>query len=141
MTPKWVAGPCELPARHRALVNLPIIATLCTLGRDAPMLSAVWYEWAEGGISCTVPPDGVIARNVTLRASVGLLIAGDSRPYCGIEYRGDVTVSDDYLPTLTRLARRYLGSRDGERYLVGHPANLLLRMEAGRFRMWDDATS
>jgi hypothetical protein len=134
-----VKGPTELPERHRALVSLPIIATLCTIGRDSPILSAVWYEWADGGINICVPPGGVIARNVTRRPWVGLLVAGTDRPYCGIEYRGDVTVHQEYLPALSRLATRYLGVRAGAEYLVGHPASLVLRMESGRFRLWDDA--
>jgi len=139
--PKWVTGPCSLPVRHQSLVDVPLIATLCTLGRDAPMLSAVWYEWINGGINCAVPPDGVIARNLARRPWVGLMVAGTSPPYCGVEYRGEVVVTDDYLPVLSRLARRYLGSREGERYMVGHPPNLHLRLEVGRFRMWDDAAT
>lgn len=135
----WVPGPAELPLRHRALVELPIIATLCTLGRDGPMLSAVWYEWADGGVSCSVPPDGVIERNVRRHPWAALLIAGTDRPYCGIEYRGEVTTRDDYLPVLTRLAIRYLGVLAGAEYLLGHPVNLHLRMLQGRFRLWDDA--
>ena len=139
--PKWVAGPCSLLPRHQDLVELPIIATLCTVGSSGPFLSAVWYEWAEGGISCTVPPDGVIARNVARRPEVAVLVAGAAPPYCGIEYRGAAAVSTDYLPVLTRLARRYLGLEAGAAYMVGHPPNLLLRMESGRFRLWDDAAS
>jgi hypothetical protein len=135
----WVRGPAELPPRHRALVELPLIATLCTLGRDGPMLSAVWYEWADGGMSCSVPPDGVIERNVRRNPWAALLVAGTDRPYCGIEYRGEVATRDDYLPVLTRLAIRYLGVLAGAEYLVGHPANLHLRMQHGRFRLWDDA--
>jgi hypothetical protein len=135
----WVRGPAELPLRHRALVERPIIATLCTLGREGPMLSAVWYEWADGGMSCSVPPDGVIERNVRRNSWAALLIAGADRPYCGIEYRGEVTIGDDYLPVLTRLATRYLGVPADAEYLDGHPANLHLRMEQGRFRLWDDA--
>lgn len=136
---KWVSGPAELSERHQALVLLPVIATLCTFGAKVPMLSAVWYEWHDGGVNCSVPPDGVIARNVTREPVAGLLVAGDSRPYCGIEYRGSVAVHDDYLPVLTRLAKRYLGPQDGERYLIGHPPNVILRLERGRFRLWDDA--
>jgi hypothetical protein len=136
----WVKGPAELPMRHRALVELPLIATLCTQGRAGPMLSAVWYEWTGGGISCTIPPDGVIARNIKRQPRVALLVAGADRPYCGIEYRGEATSGDDYLPVLTRLAIRYLGARAGAEYLQGHPANLHLRMEHGRFRLWDDAS-
>jgi hypothetical protein len=136
----WVSGPVELPVRHRALVELPLIATLCTQGRDGPMLSAVWYEWAGGGVSCTIPPDGVIARNLSRQPRAALLVAGADRPYCGIEYRGEVTVSDDYLPVLTTLATRYLGPGPGAQYLRGHPANLHVRMEHGRFRLWDDAS-
>jgi pyridoxamine 5'-phosphate oxidase-like protein len=135
----WVRGPAELPSRHRALVEHPIIGTLCTLGRDGPMLSAVWYEWADGGMSCSVPPDGVIERNIRRNPWAALLIAGADRPYCGIEYRGEVTARDDYLPVLTRLAIRYLGADAGAEYLVGHPVNLHLRMQHGRFRLWDDA--
>lgn len=136
----WVRGPAELPVRHRALVALPIIATLCTQGRDGPMLSAVWYEWIDGGMSCSVPPDGIIERNVRRNSWVALMVPGSDRPYCGIEYRGEVTVRDDYLPVLTRLAMRYLGARAGAEYLVGHPPNVHLRMERGRFRLWDDAS-
>jgi hypothetical protein len=135
----WVRGLSELPLRYRGLVELPIIATLCTLGRDGPMLSAVWYEWEDGGMSCSVPPDGVIGRNLRRNPWAALLVAGTDRPYCGIEYRGEVTTRDDYLPVLTRLAIRYLGVPEGAEYLVGHPANIHLRMETGRFRLWDDA--
>lgn len=137
---KWVSGPAELSMRHRALVELPLIATLCTQGHDGAMLSAVWYEWLRGGISCTVPPDGVIERNVRRKSWAALLVAGTDRPYCGVEYRGEVTVSDDYLPVLTRLATRYLGPQAAVEYLDGHPPNLHLRMERGRFRLWDDAS-
>ena len=135
----WVEAPAELPVRHRALVKLPIIATLLTQGRDGPMLAAVWYEWARGGISCSIPPDGVLARNVRRNPRVALLIAGADRPYCGIEYRGEARLDDDYVPVLRRLARRYLGEGADAEYLVGHPPNRHLRMEHGRFRLWDDA--
>src|ERR1700694_4674852 len=94
----WVSGPAELPVRHRDLVELPIIATLCTQGRDGPMLSAVCDEWARGGMSCSIPPDGVIARNLRRQPQVALLVAGADRPYCGIEYRGQATVREDSPP-------------------------------------------
>lgn len=136
---QWFAGPVDLPERHRALVELPVIATLCTMGRDAPMLSAVWYEWSDGGINCSIPPDGVIARNLNRAPWAALLVAGTERPYCGIEYRGRADLSLDYLPTLTRLATRYLGTQAGAKYLIGHPPNLRVRLEEGRFRIWDDA--
>jgi hypothetical protein len=136
---KWLSGPIDLPARHMALVERPILATLCTQGRDHPMLAAVWYEWSQGGISCSIPPDGVLARNLKRNSWAAILVAGEDRPYYGIEYRGEATLSDNYLPTLTRLATRYLGSRASANYLVGHPPNLLLRLVSGRFRVWDDA--
>lgn len=124
-------------------VREPWCATLATYRADGTvLLSPVWHEWSEGGFNVVILANDVKARHLRRDPRVGLVLAGNSPPYRGIEVSTRASLRADHAAdTLERIAIRYLGAEQGKAYARAAAAEALVvvRLEGGRLRTWDFA--
>jgi PPOX class probable F420-dependent enzyme len=120
----------------------PRVAVLATLRPDgAVQLSPVWHEWRDGGFNLWIGIDDVKARHLRRDPRATLVVAGSEPPLKGVELRGRARfIQDDVTETGVRIASRYVGRIEGERFagtLVGE--SVVVRLEPGELRVWDFA--
>jgi PPOX class probable F420-dependent enzyme len=123
------------------LLELPIVAVLATYRRDGSvLLSPVWHEWRDGGFNVVTGSGDVKPGHLRRDPRASIVVCDDTPPYRGIELRATARLSvldDQTIPR--RIAVRYLGVEEGERYLEGGYDDLLIRLEPGEIRAWDFA--
>ena len=120
----------------------PRVAVLATLRPDgAVQLSPVWHEWRDGEFNLWIGIDDVKARHLRRDPRATLVVAGSEPPLKGVELRGRARfIQDDVTETGVRIASRYVGRIEGERFagtLVGE--SVVVRLEPGELRVWDFA--
>src|SRR5688500_8872069 len=128
------------PEDVTALLVAPKCATLATYRRDGTaLLSPVWHEWRDGGFNVHLGGGGVNARHVRRDPRASIVVYDDAPPYAGIELRGEARLtSEAERDVLRRLAVRYLGERDGNKYADAATwEGIVLRLEPGDLRVWD----
>jgi PPOX class probable F420-dependent enzyme len=123
------------------LLELPRVAVLATYRRDGTvLLSPVWHEWRDGGFNVLTGSGNVKAQHLRADPRAGLVVYEDSPPYRGLELRTLARLSPlDDASIVLRVAVRYLGEEEGERYVAGGGDDLLIRLEPGHVRAWDFA--
>ena len=122
------------------LLAAPKCATLATYRRDGTvLLSPVWHEWRGGGFSVHLGAGGINARLLRRDPRTSIVVYDDVPPYGGVELRGEGRLTwEDERPTLRRLAIRYLGEPEGNRYAdAANWEGIVLRLEPGELRVWD----
>jgi PPOX class probable F420-dependent enzyme len=120
----------------------PITATLATYQADGTVrLSAVWFEWSDGGFSIVIGRDGVMARHLGHDPRASLAVHESAPPWRGIEMRTIAEFTDGpAAETDRRMAVRYLGRDRAEAFASAEPeAQILVRLEPGELRAWDFA--
>jgi hypothetical protein len=83
----------------------------------------VWYSYQPGGLLTVLTGRrSRKARVIRAAGRFGPCVQDDSPPYCYVSVEGPV-VSEEELDPVERLAvaRRYLGSAGGDRYVAGSP--------------------
>jgi PPOX class probable F420-dependent enzyme len=120
----------------------PRVAILATLRADGSVqLSPVWHEWRDGGFNVWIGIDDVKGRHLRRDPRATIVVAGSEPPLRGIEVRGTVSlIEQDVLEAGTRIASRYVGRIEGERFarsLDGE--SLVARLVPGELRVWDFA--
>jgi PPOX class probable F420-dependent enzyme len=130
-----------MPDELGDLLELPLVAVLATYRRDGTvLLSPVWHEWRDGGFNVVTGARDVKAGHLRRDPRASIVVCDDSPPYRGLELRAEARLrllDDDSIPR--RIAVRYLGVEEGERYLEGGGDDLLVRLEPGELRAWDFA--
>ncbi|HCU73543.1 MAG TPA: hypothetical protein DGO43_07025 [Chloroflexi bacterium] len=124
------------------LLDRPILATLGTVRKDGSiLLSPVWHEWTDGAFSVVIWAGDIKARNIGRNPRASVLVAEQTPPYRGIEARGDATVEVglDLMPTVRRLAQRYIGKEAGLVYAESFSDDelALVRLVPRTQRAWD----
>jgi PPOX class probable F420-dependent enzyme len=122
-------------------VELPLLAVLATYRRDGTvLLSPVWHEWRDGGFNVVSGSRGIKGQHLRRDPRASIVVAEQSRPYRGIELRGEARLSSDGVrEAVRRIAVRYLGDSDGLAYAESAGDDLLIRLEPGHLRVWDFA--
>jgi PPOX class probable F420-dependent enzyme len=122
-------------------VELPLLAVLATYRRDGTvLLSPVWHEWRDGGFNVVSGSGGIKAQHLRRDPRASIVVAEQSRPYRGIELRGEARLTSEGVhEAVRRIAVRYLGERDGLAYVESGGDDLLIRLEPGHLRAWDFA--
>jgi PPOX class probable F420-dependent enzyme len=122
-------------------VELPLLAVLATYRRDGTvLLSPVWHEWRDGAFNVVSGSSGIKAQHLRRDPRASIVIAEQSRPYRGIELRGEARLTSEGVhEAVRRIAVRYLGERDGLAYVESGGDDLLIRLEPGHLRAWDFA--
>ena len=121
------------------LLELPIVAVLATYRRDGSvLLSPVWHEWVDGGFNVVTGSRDVKALHLRHDPRASIVVCDDSPPYRGIELRTTPRLSMlEDKAIVRRIATRYLGREEGERYAETGGDDLLVRLEPGDVRAWD----
>src|SRR5437763_313878 len=115
------------------LLERPLLAVLATHRRDGGvLLSPVWHEWREGGFSVVTGAQGVKAKHLRRDPRTSIVVCEQVPPYRGIELRTSARlVTAGVAAAVERIAKRYLGSPDGENYAESAGDDLLIRLEPG----------
>jgi PPOX class probable F420-dependent enzyme len=124
------------------LLERPILATFGTVRKDGSiLLSPVWHEWTDGAFSIVIWAGDIKAKNIGRNPRVSILVAEQTPPYRGIEARGDATVEVglDLMPSVRRLAQRYIGTEAGLVYAESFSDDelALVRVVPRALRAWD----
>ncbi len=120
------------------------LATLATLRHDGSvLLSPVWYEWQDDGFNVVIEADDIKSRQLQRDPRATVIVAEQRPPYRSVEVRGIATLARNAaVPALLRrIAVRYLGETEGNRYADGMAEfhGEWLRLTPGRLRSWDYA--
>ena len=121
------------------LLEQPLIAVLATRRRDdTVMLSPVWFEWRDGGISIwSESMENGKVRHIRRDPRVSVVVANQEWPYKGLELRGEATVSEDgFYDVLERTGDRYMGAGAGARMRGSYAQGVVIRIEPGTLRAW-----
>jgi PPOX class probable F420-dependent enzyme len=122
------------------LLEQPIVAVLATRrSDDTVMLSPVWFEWRDGGISVWAhgETDGKV-RHIRRDPRVSVVVANSAWPYKALEIRGDAKITDDgFFEIVRRTGDRYLGTGTGDRMAAEMNLGVVIRIEPGSVRAWD----
>jgi len=141
----WVAMSAARREEFLAGVHVGVLsAAVGTAGRTLAV--PVWYSYQPGGL-LTVLTGRRSRKAAAIRAAgrFGLCVQDDSPPYRYVNVEGPV-ISEDELDPAERLAmaRRYLGSAGGDRYVADNPdpgrENMAFRMRPQHWLSQDQGT-
>ena len=133
--------------REEFLSGVHVGVLSVTVGDTGRTLAVpVWYSYQPGGL-LTVLTGRSSRKAAAIRAAgrFGLCVQDESPPYRYVNVEGPV-VSEDELDPAERLAmaRRYLGSPGGERYVADNPdpgrENVAFRMRPEHWLSQDQGT-
>lgn len=129
------------PADLGDLLELPRVAVLATYRRDGSvLLSPVWHEWRDGCFNVVTGSADIKAQHLRADPRASIVVYENGPPYRGLELRTSARLSPlDDSAIVLRIASRYLGEEEGERYVEGGGDDLLIRLEPGKLRAWDFA--
>lgn len=121
------------------LLELPLLAVLATYRRDGTvMLSPVWHEWRDGGFDVMTGSHDGKAGHLRRDPRASIVVCEHVPPYRGIEIRTTARLSPlEDGAVVSRIAARYLGQEEGDRYAGTAGDDLLIRLEPGELRAWD----
>jgi PPOX class probable F420-dependent enzyme len=124
-------------------LELPILAVLATYRRDGTvLLSPVWHEWRDNGFNVVTGLGEGKAGHLRRDPRASIVVCEDGPPNRGLELRATARLSILEDQTIVRrIATRYLGPEEGERYVETGFDDLLIRLEPGELRAWDFADS
>lgn len=117
------------------------LAVMATTRQDGtPLLSPVWYEFADGVFRVVVDQGDAKDRHLQRNRWLTLVVAEQAFPYRGVEVAGQADLTDEGASDATRrMARRYLTPQAAESYLAKTaqvPARLV-QLRPERVRAWD----
>ena len=129
------------PADLGDLLELPLLAVLATYRRDGTvLLSPVWHEWRDNGFNVVTGSRDVKARHLRRDPRASIVVCEDGPPNRGLELQARARLSTlEDGSVVRRIATRYLGAEEGERYADTAGDDLLIRLEPGELRAWDFA--
>jgi PPOX class probable F420-dependent enzyme len=128
-------------AQMAGFLQEKFLAVMATTRQDGtPLLSPVWYEYADGAFRVVVDQGDVKDRHLQRKPWLTLVVAEQAFPYRGVEAAGNAELSDEgALAATTRMARRYLTAEAARSYLAKTatvPGRLVL-LRPERIRAWD----
>ncbi len=130
--------------REEFLIGVHVGVLSVAVGTAGQTLAVpVWYNYQPGGL-LTVLTGRRSRKAAAIRAAgrFGLCVQDDKPPYCYVSVEGPV-VSEEELDPAERLAmaRRYLGTAGGDRYVTDNPdpgrKNVAFRMRPERWLSQD----
>ena len=117
------------------------LAVMATTRSDGtPLLSPVWYEYADGVFRVVINEGDAKHRHLQRQPWLTLVIAEQAFPYRGVEAAGNAELRDEgALEATTRMARRYLTAEAARSYLAKttEVPGRLVQLRPARIRAWD----
>lgn len=117
------------------------LAVIATTRRDGtPLLSPVWYEYADGVFRIVVNQGDAKDRHLQRNRWLTLVVAEQAFPYRGVEVAGNAELSEAGAAEATaRMAQRYLTPEAARSYLskTADVPGRLVQLKPERVRAWD----
>src|SRR2546428_4278750 len=97
-------------AQMAAFLQEKFLAIMATTRQDGtPLLSPVWYEYADGVFRVVINQGDAKDRHLRRQSWLTLVVADQAFPYRGAEAAGHAELSDEgALEATTRMGHRYL---------------------------------
>lgn len=135
------------PEQLEAFLRQPEIAVLATVGAgERPHAVPVWFLWDDGVAYFTTARRSKKWRNIEHNARVVLCINGMTPPHPAAVIEGTAAEADTPYGSLAlRIAQRYLGEREGQRWIDGLGPNdsslsVAVRITPERVLSWGSST-
>jgi PPOX class probable F420-dependent enzyme len=102
-------------------------------GGRAPLAVPVWYDYQPGGqVSVITGRDSRKGAAIRAAGRMSLCAQDENVPYRYVSVEGPVTIEDAGHDERLAMARRYLGTPGGDRYVASNPdpsgENMVVRM-------------
>ena len=134
MTEDWIEG-------VRSLLEAPSPAVLTTYRKDgSALVSPVWFHWSDGRFEVVIAEGDLKLRHLARDPRCALVVFEAVPPFRGVEVRGVAElVEGDVGSVRAAIADRYLGARDGARFVAARRSTpgVLLRLATDDPRVWD----
>jgi PPOX class probable F420-dependent enzyme len=125
----------------RSLLETSAPAVLTTYRQDgSALVSPVWFQWNNGAFEVVIAKGDIKLRHLARNPSCVVVVFEAVPPFRGVEARGQAELIDcDVSAVRAAIAARYLGDREGERYVRQRQSKpgVLLRLAAEQPRVWD----
>jgi len=119
--------------REQFLAGLHV-GVLCVAAEDgrAPLAVPVWYAYEAGGrVSVITGRDSRKGRAIIAAGRMSLCVQNEKPPYRYVSVEGPVEMEHVDPAERLAIARRYLGTEGGDRYIASNPGD----DESAMFRM------
>ncbi len=128
-------------AQMAGFLQEKFLAVMATTRQDGtPLLSPVWYEYADGMFRVVIDQGDAKDRHLQRQRWLTLVIAEQAFPYRGVEAAGSAELRDEgALEATTRMAKRYLTPEAARSYLAktADVPGRLVQLRPERIRAWD----
>jgi len=120
------------PEREEFLAGVHVAVLSAAAGDDrGPLIVPVWYSYQPGGlVSVSTDRDSRKARAVTAAGRLSLCAQDERPPYKYVTVEGPAVIEEISLDERRELARRYLGTEDGDAFIASTPGDndIVIRM-------------
>jgi PPOX class probable F420-dependent enzyme len=120
------------PEREEFLAGVHVgVLSVAAGGGRGPLSVPVWYSYRPGGlVSVSTDRDSRKARAVAAAGRLSLCAQDERPPYKYVTVEGPAVIEEISLDERRELARRYLGTEDGDAFIVSTPGDndIVIRM-------------
>ncbi|MGD9763989.1 MAG: pyridoxamine 5'-phosphate oxidase family protein [Candidatus Binatia bacterium] len=137
----------DKPRLDAFLQDTSIVAILASVdGRKKPYQVPVWYEWDGTYMWIVSKPRARYVRHIEKDPNVSVCIATPKLPYVRVLIQGRaklIPTDQDWVPMGQRMAKRYLGAREGYAYIEKTKdwKRIYIRIKPTRIISWDGGTT
>ena len=121
------------------LLDAPSPAVLTTYRKNgSAVASPVWFRRAGGGLEVVIADDDVKLRHLAHRPQCALLVFEASTPFRGLRIEATPVLDRQSVSDARReIARRYLGTNDGDQFVASRGAATIVRLPLSEAQTWD----
>ena len=116
------------------------VLTVAADGSSGPIATPVWYRYEPGGLLLlTTGSDSSKARAIAAAGRFSLCAQDEAPPYKYVTVEGPAVIEPTDLDERTAIARRYLGTEQGDAWIAANPAadEVMIRMTPEHWRSAD----
>lgn len=126
-------------AEIEPFLSEPRIAVLATVDeRGWPLLTPMWYEYADGQFLMTTARHRRKVKNILRDDRVSLCIEHRSRPYKAVVVQGRATVTEENEEqVMRRIFRRYIDREEADRLVDARDPQVVITVTPERTISWD----
>src|SRR5258708_23577974 len=127
--------------REEFLAGLHVGVLTVAVGESSgPIATPVWYSYEPGGLLLlTTGSDSSKARAIAATGRFSLCAQDEAPPYKYVTVEGPAVIEPTDLAERTAIARRYLGTEQGDAWVAANPAvdEVMIRMTPEHWRSAD----